>query len=63
MDLQQLTVHPFPTASKHETFLLEADGRFFEIGKDTAELLKYLQKNGVNQENFHRISFSMSSIS
>ncbi|MBO5187378.1 MAG: hypothetical protein J6B91_10145 [Prevotella sp.] len=54
MDLQQLTVHPFPTASKHETFLLEADGRFFEIGKDTAELLKYLQKNGVEQENIRR---------
>lgn len=54
MDLRQLTVHPFPTASKHETYLLEADGRFFEIGKDTAELLKYLQKNGVNQESIRR---------
>lgn len=54
MDLQQLTVRPFPTASKHETFLLEAKGRFFEIGKDTAELIKYLQTNGMDQNSIRR---------
>lgn len=54
MDLQQLTIHPFPTASMHETFLLEAKGRFFEIGKDTAEILKYLQTNGMAQNCIRR---------
>lgn len=54
MDLQQLTIRSFPTASKHKTYLLEAKGRFFEIGKDTAELLKYLQINGVSKESIRR---------
>lgn len=54
MDLQQLIIHPFPTASKHDTYLLEAKGRFFEIGKDTAELLEYLQINGGDEESIGR---------
>lgn len=56
MDLQQLTIHPFPTASKHDTYLLEAEGRFFEIGKDTAELFEFLQKNGWNDDSIRRYS-------
>lgn len=54
MNLQQLTIHPFPTASRHDTCLLEAQGRFFEIGKDTAELLEYLQANGGDEESIVR---------
>lgn len=51
MNIQELSIHPFPTASKHDTYLLEAEGRFFEISKDTAKLLEYLQANGKNEES------------
>lgn len=54
MNLQQLTIHPFPTSSRHDTCLLETEGRFFEIGKDTAELLEYLQANGGDEESIVR---------
>ncbi|MBQ5605607.1 MAG: hypothetical protein IIU87_00170 [Prevotella sp.] len=54
MNLRQLTIRPFPTASRHDTYLLEAEGRFFEISKDAAELLEYLQANGGNDESIGR---------
>jgi len=54
MDLQQLSIHPFATASKDKSYLLEINGRFFEIGKDAAELLEYLQKNGMGEDCIER---------
>ncbi|MBQ4633265.1 MAG: hypothetical protein IJB46_07980 [Prevotella sp.] len=54
MNLRQLTIRPFPTASRHDTYLLETEGRFFEIGKDTAKLLEYLQANGGDEESISR---------
>ena len=54
MNIQELSIHPFPTASRHDTYLLEAEGRFFEISKDTAELLEYLQANGGDEESIGR---------
>ena len=54
MNLQQLIIRPFPTTSKHDTFLLEAEGRFFEISKDTAELFEFLQKNSGDDESIGR---------
>lgn len=56
MNPQQLTIHPFPTASKHDTYLLETKGRFFEIGKDTAELFDFLQENGWDDDSIGRYS-------
>ena len=41
MNLQEIEIRPFSTSSLHETFLMEVSGRFFEIGKDVAELLTY----------------------
>ena len=54
MNLRQLTIRPFPTASRHDTYLLETEGRFFEIGKYTAKLLEYLQANGGDEESISR---------
>lgn len=51
MDLQRIEIRPFQTTSIHETYLLEISGRFFEIGKDTAELLTYFRNNGCEKEN------------
>lgn len=51
MDLQKIEIRPFQTASIHETYLLEISGRFFEIGKDTAELLTYFKNNGCEKES------------
>lgn len=51
MDLQRIEIRPFQTTSIHETYLLEISGRFFEIGKDTAELLTYFKNNGCEKEN------------
>lgn len=51
MDLQKIEIRPFQTTSVHETYLLEISGRFFEIGKDTAELLTYFKNNGCEKEN------------
>lgn len=51
MNLQEISIQAFHSGSKHETFLLETAGRFFEIGKDTAELLTYLQQQGGDDES------------
>lgn len=51
IDLLQIEIHPFQTTSVHETYLLEISGRFFEIGKDTAELLTYFKDNGCGEES------------
>lgn len=51
IDLQKIEIHPFQTTSVHETYLLEMSGRFFEIGKDTAELLTYFKNNGCEEES------------
>ena len=51
IELQKIEIHPFQTTSTHETCLLEIAGRFFEIGKDTAELLVYFKNNGCEDEN------------
>lgn len=50
INLQQITVRPFPTSSTHETCLMEVSGRFFEIGKDVAHLITYFQQNGCGEE-------------
>lgn len=50
MDLQQITIQPFPTSSTHETCLMEVSGRFFEIGKDVAHLITYFQQNGYGEK-------------
>ncbi len=50
MDLQRIEIRPFQTTSIHETYLLEISGRFFEIGKDTAELLTYFKNIGCEKE-------------
>ncbi|MBM6660588.1 hypothetical protein H6B30_02270 [Marseilla massiliensis] len=51
MNLKDITIQPFPTSSRHETYLMEASGRFFEISKDTAVLLTYLKENGLTDES------------
>ncbi len=51
INLQQITIQPFPTSSTHETCLMEVSGRFFEIGKDVVHLIIYLQQNGCGKEN------------
>lgn len=54
MYIQEISIYPFPTASRHDTYLLEAEGRFFEISKDAAKLLEYLQANGGDEESISR---------
>lgn len=46
--LNNICIQRFPTTSSHQTYLMEADGRFFEIGKDTAELLNFFKQHGIN---------------
>ena len=58
MNLQQLTIHPFQTASQYNTYLLETERRFFEISKETAKLLEYLQKHGGNEESIEHYAES-----
>lgn len=50
INLQQITIRPFPTSSTHETCLMEVSGRFFEIGKDVAHLITFFQQNGCEEE-------------
>ena len=45
LDLRHIEVRPF-SSSLHTTFLMEINGHFFEIGKDSAELLNYLKEHG-----------------
>lgn len=54
MDLQKIEIRPFQTTSVHETYLLEISGRYFEIGKDTAELLTYFKNEGCEKENVEK---------
>lgn len=54
MDLQQINIYPFSSASKQETLLMEIDNHFFEISKDTAELIEYLKNNGNDEESINR---------
>lgn len=56
MNLQQIAIYPFPSSSKHDTQLLEIDGRFFEIGKDTAELLEHLKTHGCGEDSIASFS-------
>ncbi len=52
MNLQEIEIRPFSTSSLHETFLMEVSGRFFEIGKDVAELLaRFTDRGGVNERH------------
>lgn len=51
IELQNIEIHPFQTTSNHETCLLEIAGRFFEVGKDAAELLVYLKNNGCEDKD------------
>lgn len=54
MNLQQITIQAFSTSSTNETYLLETEGRFFEIGHDAAELLTYLREPGDSDESVGR---------
>lgn len=54
MNLQQITIQAFHTSSQNETYLLEAEGRFFEIGHDAAELLTYLKEHGTGDESIEK---------
>ncbi len=48
--LDRINIQHFPTTSSHQTYLMEVDGRFFEIGKDTAELLGYFKQHGCDEK-------------
>lgn len=54
MNLQQITIQTFSTSSKNDTYLLETEGRFFEIGHDAAELLTYLRAHGDSDESIRQ---------
>ena len=56
MNLQEIEIRPFSTSSLHETFLMEVSGRFFEIGKDVAELLTYFKCNGCEEASIEEYS-------
>lgn len=56
MNLQEIEIRPFSTSSLHETFLMEVSGRFFEIGKDVAELLAYVKCNGCEEASIEEYS-------
>lgn len=56
MNLQEIEIRPFSTSSLHETFLMEVSGRFFEIGKDVAELLTYFKCNGCEDASIEEYS-------
>lgn len=46
--LKNIEIQDFSSESIHKTFLLNIQGRFFEIGQDTATLLIYLKNNGTD---------------
>lgn len=54
MNLQQITIQPFHTSSQSDTYLMEAEDRFFEIGRDAAELLTYLKEHGTGDESIEQ---------